>query len=108
MASRLIELEDGTLVEVEAAEDDVQEISFKSADHVSETLDRVKPILVNACRPLAAAWHELQQDMDIEQAEVELGLAFEGEGNVYLAKMKGSANLVVKLTLKPRAKEGSA
>jgi hypothetical protein len=103
MATRLIRLDDGTLVEVETKPDEVQQISSGTARRVQESIDRVKPILVNACRPVIAAWEELSQDMTIEGAEVELGLSFEAEGGIYIVRGTATANLVVKLTLKPKA-----
>lgn len=101
MATKLIKLDDGTLVEVEAKSNEVQAIAGNVARKVDESLDRVKPLLIRACRPVIAAWNELNQEMSIEQAEVELGLSFEAEGNVYIVKGTAAANLVVKLTLKP-------
>ncbi|MCG8346309.1 MAG: hypothetical protein MI924_00830 [Chloroflexales bacterium] len=103
MATRLIRLEDGALVEVEAKPNDVQQISSDTAKRVQESIERVKPILVNVCRPVVAAWNELSQEMDIEGAEVELGLSFEAEGGIYIVRGTATANLVVKLTLKPKA-----
>jgi hypothetical protein len=44
----------------------------------------------------------MNQDMILEQAEVEIGFSFEGEGNVYVTKAKASSNLTVKLILKPK------
>lgn len=46
-------------------------------------------------------WKELNKELLVDAAEVELGLGFEAEGNLYITKAKGSANLVVRLTLKP-------
>jgi len=43
---------------------------------------------------------ELEKDNQIESAEVELGFSFEAEGNIYLAKVKSGANIVVKLKVK--------
>jgi hypothetical protein len=43
----------------------------------------------------------MNKEMEIEQAEVEIGFSFEAEGNLYITKSKASANLTVKLTLKP-------
>src|SRR3989304_6712365 len=86
MASKLIELEGGTLVEIEIPGDQAEQISGGLADKVGATLDRIKPILINTCKPIIAAWHELNQDLHIEKAEVELGLSFEGEGNLYITK----------------------
>ncbi len=104
MASRLIKLEDGTLVEVEALPNDVNQIAASdAAKKVDESIDRIHPILVRACRPIMAAWNELSKEMDIEHGEVELGLSFEAEGNVYVVRGTASANLVVKLTLKPKS-----
>lgn len=34
---------------------------------------------------------------------MELGLGFEAEGNLYITKAKGNANLLVRFTLKPKA-----
>ena len=102
MATKLIELEDGTLVEVEAPSDQVQQISGGFADRVDATFDKIKPLLVKTCRPIAAAWKELNQEMNIEQAEVEIGFSFEVEGNIYVTKSKANSNLTVKLVLKPK------
>lgn len=102
MATKLIELEDKTLVEVEIPGDQVEPVAGGVADKVHSTLKKIKPILINTCRPIMEAWQELNQDMHIEQAEVELGLSFEGEGNVYITKAKTGANVTVKLILKPQ------
>lgn len=101
MATKLIELEDGLLVEVEVPEDQAQQISGGLADRVSSTFNKIRPLLVKTCRPVAAAWQDLRREVNIEQAEVELGLSFEGEGNLYITKSTAGANLTVKLVLKP-------
>ena len=100
MTTKLIKLEDGTLVEVEIPPDQVQQISGSFADKVNATVDKIQPVLVNVCRPIISAWKELNQELKIEQAEVELGLSFEGEGNLFVTKTKAGANLTVKLVLK--------
>ena len=104
MASKLIELADGTLVEIEVPENKAQLIAGGAAEKLQDaTIDKVKPILLKACKPIVEVWQELNKDMHIEQAEVELGLGFEAEGNLYITKAKGNANLVVTLTLKPKS-----
>lgn len=101
MGKKLIELEDGTFVEVEVPEDEMRQISGGIVDRVQTTFEVMHPILVNSCRPIIKAWKELNQETKIEQAEVEIGLSFSGEGNLYITKSTASANLKVKLTLKP-------
>ncbi|RUS94656.1 hypothetical protein DSM106972_092930 [Dulcicalothrix desertica PCC 7102] len=101
MATKLIKLEDGTLIEVEVPDDQARQIAASTADRVNATFDKIKPILVKACRPVAAAWKELDKEMQIEQAEVEISFGFEGEGSVYVTKARASSNLKVKLVIKP-------
>jgi Trypsin-co-occurring domain 1 len=105
MSSQLIELEDGTFIEVEVGPGDVREISGGMAQRVESTFASIKPTLVKVCKPIAETWKEFQlykEDVEISQAEVELGLSFAVEGTVYLAKSKADANLKIKLTLKPK------
>lgn len=104
MPSRLIQLQDGTLVEIEAGKPQPRELSGSTADRVKAHWDQINPILRNVIKGFSEVWDELNQDMEIEKAKVELGLSFEGEGNIYLAKATLGANLVVKLTLKPKEK----
>ncbi len=104
MASRLIELGDGTLVEIEVPDNKAKPISGGAAERIKDaTVDKIKPIILKACKPISEVWKELDKDLDIEQAEVELGLGFEAEGNLYITKAKGNANLTVRFTLKPRS-----
>lgn len=102
MATQLIEFENGPLVEVEVQADQVQEVSGRFAQRVGETFDKIRPLILTACRPVVSACQELNQEMDIDEAEVELGLSFEGEGNLYITKSTAGANLKVRLLLKPK------
>jgi hypothetical protein len=100
MASKLIQLEDGTFVEVEVSEEQVQQIAGSFADKVEVTIDKIKPILLKTCQPLIAAVKDLRKDVDLEQVEVEVGLSFDAEGNIYITKAKFGANVLVRMTLK--------
>lgn len=102
MASKLIELEDGILIEVEVPDGEAKQISNRAADAVSTTFDKIKPILKKTMRPIVEIWDELDQDVELEAAEVEVNFSFEGEGNLYITKTKAGANLSVKLIMKPK------
>jgi len=102
MTTQLIEFEDGPLVEVEVRSDQVREVSGRFAQKVEATFDRIRPLVVTTCRPIISACQELSQEMEIDEAEVELGLSFEGEGNLYITKSTAGANLTVRLLLKPK------
>lgn len=100
MATRLIKLEDGTLVEVEALENEPQQIAADQVKKVKQTVENIDSVLVAVCQPVIASWKQLNKEVNVEKAEVELGLSFEGEGNVYITKAKAGANITVRLTLK--------
>jgi hypothetical protein len=105
MATRLIKLDDETYVEVEAQPNQPEQISAHAAAKVEATMEHVQGLLVKACRPVVAAWQELNKEMNIEAAEIEMGLSFEGEGNLYITKAKTGANLLIRLKLKPMQEE---
>jgi hypothetical protein len=100
MATKLIRLEDGILIEVEAAPGEPQQISGGSpATRVESNLDKIVPVLRRVCLPITDTWTELNKEMNVQQAEVEVGLSFEAGGDVFIANSKAGATLKVKLTL---------
>jgi Trypsin-co-occurring domain 1 len=104
MSTRLIRLHDGTLIEVDVVPGEAQQIAGGSiAKRVESTFDQIKPTIINVCRPIADVWRELNKDVEISQTEVEIGLSFAIEGDVYIAKSKTDANLKVKLIIKPKS-----
>ena len=102
MAGKLIRLEDGLLIEAEVAESQAEQISGGYAKTVTASLEKIRPILTSLCKPFAETWKEVNKEVSIEQAEVEIGLKFEGEGNLYITKAKTGANLTVKLVMRPK------
>ena len=106
MSTKLIRLEDGSLIEVEATVDEAEQIAGGSAaERVHSTFDKIAPLLKKVCMPIANTRKELNQDMYVDQAEVEIGLSFESEGNVYVTKAKAGANLKIKLVMKQKTED---
>jgi len=101
MTSRLIQLSDGALVEVDTPENEITQLSASTADKVSATFEAIRPLLLKVCAPISEAWRELG-DTKVTGAEVELSFGFEAEGSVFLAKTKGTGNMKVKLTFGSR------
>ena len=106
MAMKLIELENGLMMEVEASQDEIEQIAGGRGDDVVEkvqsSMGTVEAILKESVQPIVSAYHALNQDVVLERAEVEIGIGFSAEGNIFIAKGKGSANLKVKLVLSPK------
>jgi len=103
MPTQLIELKDGILVEVNAApEASPKQIAAGAAAQVEGAMDKASDLLLKAVQPVTAVWQELNRDLTIEQVEIELALGFEAEGNLFLVKGTGNANITFKLTVKPK------
>jgi len=102
MDTKLIRLEDGTLVEVYASPNEEVLMSGSAAEKVKAAMHKILPVLKTVCQPISDAWQELNKDLIVDHAEVEIGLSFEGEGNLYITKAKAGANLTLKLLLKPK------
>jgi ASC-1-like (ASCH) protein len=98
MGSKLIKLGDGTLIEVVTAGDEVQQIS--GGDKINATFDKIKPIVLKTCMPIVESVEELRDKVGVEQVEVEIGLSFTAEGNIYITKTTISANVIIRMTLK--------
>lgn len=101
--SRLIELDDGSLIEVTSSEYDARPVSSRFADRVSGSLRTISPMIEAACRPIFRALEEVQSSEGrISKAEVELGFNLEPEGNIYITKSANEAAIKVRLTLERR------
>ena len=101
MATKLIQLKDSTLIEVQVSNDEAERISGGFASRVDTTVETIKPLLIKICEPITEVWEEINQRATLAQAEVEIGLAFETEGNLYITKSTAAANIKIKLVLKP-------
>lgn len=96
----LIELDDGSLVEVQMPEYKAGEVAAGVAQRTSSNFSRVEGLLCTAAEPIAKAAKRISNSENVAiTAEVEVGLTFEAEGNVYVTKDKSDANLVVKLSI---------
>jgi len=104
LTTKLIKLSDEneTLVEIEVPQGQVEAVSGGFADKVEGSFDKVRSVLLSVCRPITETWKELNREMQVDQVEVQLGLSFEGEGNLFVTKSKAGANLTVTLTIKPK------
>ena len=95
--TEIIELSDGIRIEAQFSSTQRTQPDEK----IKETIAHIKPLLVNAIRPLVEVWREINQEMRIDQAEVEIGVGIEASGSFFIAQSTAKANLTVKLILKP-------
>lgn len=106
MATQLIEIQEGILIEVEVPEDSLRHIAgggVQHVQHVNSSISAIEPLLLKACQPVKNVFKELNKDMTVSEVSVELKLGFEAEGNFFIASGKTNASMTVKLTLKPKS-----
>lgn len=104
MAKKLIELDNGLMMEVEASQDETELISGGNdmVDKVEQSMSTVETILIKSVEPIVNAYQVLNQEVTLESAEVEIGIGFSAEGNIFVVQGSANANLNVTLTLKPK------
>ena len=100
MATKLIKLAEGILVEVEVSDQQAETIGSGFIQKVDSSIDKIQPLLVTICHPVVAAWREIKDQVDVDKITIELGLSFEGEGNLFVTKSKVAASITVSLELK--------
>ncbi|MFY9261267.1 MAG: CU044_2847 family protein [Gallionella sp.] len=103
MASKLVEIQGGILMEVDVPEDQLRQISGGGIEHIDRTINAIEPLLLAACKPIANVFAELNKDMSVSEVLVDIGLGFAAEGNFFIAKGKTNASLSIKLKLTPKA-----
>jgi hypothetical protein len=106
MATELIRLQDGLLVEVQSNPDDTPKKIVASAAELTEgAMDQARELLLKAVQPLASVWGELNRDLTIDEVEIQLGLGFEASGKLFIVQGTGSANLSFTLKVRPKGQD---
>lgn len=100
--SDLLELADGTLVEVQT-ERGKGYMRYGVRSDTEGAFSGITPLLVAISEPVAQAYWNIsgQSGVKMRETEIELGLNFEAEGNIYVAKSKQEAAIHIKLVLEP-------
>ena len=102
MSKKLIEIDD-LLIEVESEEIEAISGGSDMIEKVDSSMESVKTLLLKSVKPISEAYAVLNQDVVLEKAEIEIGIGFSAEGNIFIAKGKASTNLKIKLILAPKA-----
>ena len=97
--TKIIPLADGLQVEVDV-QDGRQAVSTVG-DLATKGWNQVESILRHITGPFVNVYKDLAKDAAVSEISVEIGLAFEAEGGIFIVKSKGSANLNVTVKLKP-------
>lgn len=106
MATELVKLKDGILVEIQADPNDTpRQVVAGAAHQVEGAMDAVKDLLLKAVKPVTEIWSQLSQDVIIDQAVIELGLSFEASGKLFIVQGSGKANVNFKVTVRSKPQD---
>lgn len=97
--TEIIALPDGLQVEVDVA--DGRRAVSTVGDLASKGWDQVESVLRHITGPFVNVYKDLAKDASISEIGVEIGLAFEASGSIFVVKSGASANLKVSIKLKP-------
>jgi len=104
MPTKFLELKDGVIVEIGAPTALREEMHTSTAEQVNTTMRMVASMVGDIVRPLGDAFSHLYDALDVpiavETAEVELGLSFSAEGQIFIAKSKAEGTLKIKVVFK--------
>lgn len=104
MSKKLIEMDNGLMMQVDIPQQEIEMISGGGdvVEKVGQSMSAVEKLLIQSVQPIIQAYQILNKEMTLKEAEVEIGIGFSAEGNIFVAKGTGSANLTVKLVLSPK------
>ena len=109
MATKFLEFKDGVIVEIGGPSDVRKQMHTASADQIDTTMDIVGTMLSRILVPIRNSFAGLQESLNVpvavDSADVELGLSFSAEGNLFVTKSKAEGALKVKITFKPISKQ---
>jgi hypothetical protein len=105
VGTKFLALQGGVIVEIDDPDSDRVEMHAATAEQVDTTVEMVGSMLGRILQPIGDAFADLSQALNVpvavSSAEVELGVSFSAEGNLFIAKSKGEATLKVKVSFRP-------
>ena len=93
----LIRTGEGTLVEINVPSDMPAIFDARLARPVSFSLYSLNKIVGDIYRSVVSSIEDAQ--INASQVEIEFGVAFESEGNIYVTKSRDESNINIKITL---------
>jgi hypothetical protein len=102
MKSSYLELRDGVIVEVGSPGLERQEMHNAALERVDSTLDTLGDVIERLVKPVAQSFADMKQALDVpievKEAQLEVGLSFSAEGNIFITKATAEGSLKVKIT----------
>lgn len=100
--TNMVQFQDGVIVEIIHETEEMRAISGGAARKLSSAFSAAGEMITRAMKSIVASTADGLRDAGVSEAEIELGIGFSAEGQVYVAKAAGEGN--IKITIKVAAK----
>lgn len=97
MGSKLIKLEDGVLIEVEALVGQERLLSAFDSEKVNKKWTDVIEQIQKFATRFNDVWNRLHSDSSAEEATIKLGFNLSGQGDLYIAKLSAGATIEISI-----------
>lgn len=105
MGTSYLELADGIIVEIGSPGEKRKEMHSGDLERVDSTFEMVGNIVEKIARPIGESFRNMQTALaipiEVEKAEIELGISFAAEGTIFVAKSKAEGSLNIKIIFRP-------
>jgi Trypsin-co-occurring domain 1 len=105
MASHYLQMDDGIIVEVGSPGDRRQEMHESALEQVDAKIESAGNLIEKVVRKIGASFIHMHEALDVpievESAEVEMGLSFSAEGWIFITKAKAEGSLSIKIVFTP-------
>jgi hypothetical protein len=106
-----LELREGVIVEVGSPGAQREEMHSAALERVDATLETVGDVMERLVKPLIKSFADMKQALDVpievKEAELEVGLSFSAEGNIFITKATAEGSLKIKVTFSAVKPPGS-
>jgi hypothetical protein len=95
--AQLIRFADGVLVEVAQNPNPIAPVSGKAADRMSQAFQAAAEVISGVLRAVVGSSARALRESGAGEAEIEFGVGFSIEGNIYVTKATGEGNITVRV-----------
>jgi len=97
--ANIIRFADGVMVEVAPNPTPGEPVSGRSVERTSQAFQAAAEVVGLALKSVVSSVQRAVRESGASTAELEFGVGFSVEGNVYVTKISGEGNLTVKVTI---------
>jgi Trypsin-co-occurring domain 1 len=97
--ANIVRFADGVMVEISRNPTPAEPVAGKAVERANQAFQAAAEILASALKAVVSPVQRAVRESGAKEAELEFGVAFTVEGNIYVTKVTGEGNITVKVTV---------